>query len=486
MLIDKETSLSSVYIALKRFEGLGYKADTKKLGGIHIYNVPPFAGKGRGRNRLGGKRRGSVWRDEKLFCPLEGILRVRSFLIKNELIPADPNDVHDSTERAVEIRNARGTPFQLKAALDSLADLVCVAPVPHIKSEGRLNPEFVIFGVEEKGVRGDGGDDVSNVFVKSFVDQIRLPSAAGKGKMAIWKDGIVELTTLIRELLDELVVHVVAVLAEENARFAKMNALKEVFIPGCELLPGVPKFFVEPQLTRTCLLSCPGFVDDLLAVLVVRPCRLEVKLLGKGRTPHIDVLEDRPVVRSNDRQVTGRGVWECGAPRNGNNGSLQALFNQIGVMFLVRPGEGNASESQINHRSVVDKFLQGVMRCAVIGNSPKFLLLAGNAIKVTNDDPRDSDRARQVSNGGPVSTPLLGVRRTIGEGVKPEGRGFVLGLEEGMRLNKRVNFIGGGENGNVDLMSPGKPESTSVLLGGIDRVHVCHAQSVELVKGIGI
>ncbi|KAF6168528.1 hypothetical protein GIB67_015075 [Kingdonia uniflora] len=76
-------------------------------GGIHIYNVPPFAGKGRGRNRLGGKRGGSVWRDEKLFCPLEGILRVRSFLIENEFIPADPNDVHDSLERAVEIRNAR-------------------------------------------------------------------------------------------------------------------------------------------------------------------------------------------------------------------------------------------------------------------------------------------------------------------------------------------------------------------------------------------
>ncbi|KAF6174927.1 hypothetical protein GIB67_026415, partial [Kingdonia uniflora] len=311
----------------------------------------------------------------------------------------------------------------------------------------------------------------------ALIESSFLQVLAGNGKMAIWKDEIAELTVLIRgsievfiarsvffdmeEILDELVVSVMTVLADQNVRFAKGG--EEV---GVEIHKSVPNIFpssaprsvISPDLLNG-VVSAPaesGKVEELcIAVSLLKP-----KLTGVVASESLFLRKKLVKILLEVQlliDITLGGRLLLGVP------DLVPY-----VLDLVRNVLVYIIVSDCEHFFGMPELLaKPQLTGARLFSSPNIVdnLLATNL----------------VSNGCPVGTSVLGIGGGIGEGTEPGNRGFALGRDWGLGLDERIDTIGrGGENGEVDLMGPCKPESTSELMRGVDRECVGHVQGLVL------
>ncbi|KAF6150929.1 hypothetical protein GIB67_026850 [Kingdonia uniflora] len=153
------------------------------------------------------------------------------------------------------------------------------------------------------------------------------------------------------------------------------GTIENRLIPGDKLCFGMSQFFAEGQLPGARLIFSPRFVDNIFAGIVDEPRGLEVELFRKGKFGRVGVQNDRPMVRSYDREVTDGSVRKSGAPGDGPDGSVKALLDQLTSSFLIRPSKRDTRVSQVYH--------------------------GGNTIQIPHNNLGDADRARQSANGGP-------------------------------------------------------------------------------------
>ncbi|KAF6155139.1 hypothetical protein GIB67_019665 [Kingdonia uniflora] len=356
--------------------------------------------------------------------PRKGFRRFRLLLVEDELIPTHPDDVHGSAEIAIKgSRDAILDGFP-KEELDAegnwhFPNVIPRRPLRRILAETMVFPVLFQNGelmcrsdrknaimllcssedvLRRVSTKGDGSNDVGNVFVKHGVDQMRLPSAAGRPDESK-PSGL-----------------------EEVLGFPALNSSRDAGNDVLEveaLRPVKGKGRAKVFFARRVFFDMEEVMDEL--VVPVRTILAEQDARF--------AKDNRPVVRTYDRQVADRGVRKSGAPGDGNDGSVKALLDQIRTPPLIRPSEGDPRVPQ-----------------------------------VANDNPRDGDRASQVSNGSPVGTPV-----------------------RGLGLDKRINTIWrGGEDGKVNLVGPCKPESTSKLMRGVNRERVSHAQGIEFSESVRV
>ncbi|KAF6136555.1 hypothetical protein GIB67_016011 [Kingdonia uniflora] len=243
------------------------------------------------------------------------------------------------------------------------------------------------------------------------------------------------------------------------------GTIENRLIPGDKLFFGMSQFFVEAQLPGARLIFSTRFVDNIFADIVVEPRGLEVELFRKGGFGRVGVQNDRPMVRSYDREVTDGSVQKSGAPGDGPDGSVKALLDQLTSSSLIRPSKRDTGVSQFYHGGVKDEVIQGVRRCVVERNSAKLFFFAGNTVQIPHNNPGNADRARAACQWRP-------------------SKRFCL---RGLRLDERINAVQRrGEDGKVNIAAPGQPEAIGMMRASSHSVSVSEAKNTEFAERVRV
>ncbi|KAF6152320.1 hypothetical protein GIB67_005974 [Kingdonia uniflora] len=176
-------------------------------------------------------------------------------------------------------------------------------------------------------------------------------------------------------------------------------------------------------------------VNDLLASCIIQPDELEHKMLQQVGLSRFGIQDDRSVIRANNGEILDSGFRESGARGDRVQYPVQPLFDQVTPFSFVGPG--------------------------------------------------DTHRGSHLGDGGPVLGALVRVEGTISKRVEPGSRLCAGGMQRGVRMNEGVYAIGiRGEDGEIDIVILGKPESSRVLRRGRNTVALSQAESVKHPESI--
>ncbi|KAF6158767.1 hypothetical protein GIB67_040281 [Kingdonia uniflora] len=134
-------------------QGLGLVTNYRAECGVHKNDVSSFSSPGSDPNGFRNVRSHFINGDERNLCPLKGLPNMLLLLLKDHLVSADPEDIHDRTEVATEAREVGIASFQGITILNDFFNQLRKLPISKIQRQVKRMPDIIVFEAKKEGVR---------------------------------------------------------------------------------------------------------------------------------------------------------------------------------------------------------------------------------------------------------------------------------------------------------------------------------------------